>query len=489
VRIPKLIMILALVALAACPGSAGAQDQSAPQTTESSVPAQNVGAAGTGESAAPQEEPDTNPLSGGFLSTVGSPLEVHSYLQPELEIGEEAFSNPGYTANNAGGHFKAITVPMGGLSLDLLGRRNEFGAQYLGGGFIDDSNSSLDSQFHEVSLVDRLEFRRGLITVADSFSYTPETNFGFGGAGVLGGFGTGLFSGLGSSQGLGQINPSIGTNESILTTGYGATGNTAVVEGAYLLSPRTSIVGMGAYGTLQFSGSSALLDGNHADGLVGLDHRLSPKDTIGVSYMYGTFHYTGSPIFFDSQRADFRYGRKITGRLGFQVYGGPEFVNYHPTSGSSVNKTYLSGTANLSYLWYRNTLGLYVGRFSSGGSGVVPGAETTTLSGSWGRELTRTWTGALYGGYSRNSGFSLAETPINSTTLPTTTGRNATYNYWFGSLTLIHPLTRHTRLHIGYEYQGSTSNTGPCTKQPCTGNLTNQVLGVGITFTPGPFQL
>lgn len=493
-RKPTIVILLLVLALFAMwPTEAMSQDQSAPQTGADSSSAQSPSTSTSSEqSSAPQMEPDTHSPGGGFLSSVGSIPELHSFLIPEISIGEEAFTNARYIPGAGQRNFETVTVPMGGLSLGLLGKQNQFAVDYLGGGFIYNSVSGLDSSFHELRLADSYHFRRGEFTLEDLFSYTPQAGFGLGGVGVLGGFSSGLTSGLGFvgggfggglGGGGGQINPQFVPNESILSAGYGAYNNTTLAEVSYLVSPRMSIFGMGSYGTLQFGRGSGFINGNDAHGLIGLTRRLTAKDNIGATYVYSTFHYVGLPVSFNSQMADITYGHRITGRLGLEAFGGPELVTY-TSAGTKITRTYLSGTGNLSYLRGRDQLGLYVGRFASGGSGVVPGAETITVSGDWGRQVTRTWTAHAYGGYSRNSGFAFSLTSPTGTPPPGATA--AHYGYWFGNMTLNHPLSRHIRMYIGYEYQHQNSH---CQTGSCGTGLTNQVLGIGFSFTPSPIQL
>jgi hypothetical protein len=490
VRIAKISAILFVLALIAWPKKANSQDESTPQTGAASSPSQSTSTAGSEGSATPQEQPDTQPLVGGFMYTLGSIAEMHSFLQPVLSIGEEGFTNPGYTAG-ASKTFQTTTVPMGGLNLDLFGENNTLAIDYMGAGFIYNNIPGLDSQSHMMTFMDSYRFRRAVVTVGDFFSYTPNANFGFAGIGVLGGFGTGLENGLGFAAGVGggvgQVNPMFAPNESILTTGFGGYSNTALAELNYMLSARTSVTAMGTFGTLQFGAGSDFLTGNDADGMLGLNHTLSARDTIGVAYIYSTFHYAGRSQAFNSQMADFTYGRKITGRFSLQVYGGPDFVTYTTSPGQTVTSTYISGTANLSYALQRSTLGMYVGRFSSGGSGVIPGAETTTVSGSWQRQVTRTLTASVYGGFSRNSGYAFSPTSPTAATSSASNGRS--YDYWFGDVTLNHPISRRISLYFGYEYQRSSAPS--CTNASCTlaPSVSNQVVGLGITFMPRPLQL
>jgi hypothetical protein len=475
VRMAKLVLPLLVVTLLAWPQVA--RSQSEPGSAPGSSPSQTVGPSGSETSTAPQPQPDTNPLAGAYLSTPGSVPELHSFLQPMLTLGEEGSTNANY-GPNGNQSFETTTVPMGSLELGILGARNNFSADYLGGGFLYNSDLSQTSQFHELQLMDAYKFQRGAVDVADFFSYTPAAGFGFGGAGVLGGYGTGLSGGLGAGSGVSQLNPMFGQNQSILGAGYGAYSNTTLAQIQYTLSPRTSISAMGTYGFLKFGGSSTYISGDTITGLVGLNHDLSARNTLGVTYIYSTFHYTGSPFSFDSQMADLTYGRKITGRMSLQLYGGPALTTSTNASGRTVRDTSANVMGSLTYAWERTTLGFYGSHFASGGSGVLTGASTTMLALSVERALTQRWTLNAYVGYSRNSQLSSV-----------TTSRPGSYNYGFGTLNLSRVLSRSLRLNIGYQYERQTTPTGPCTSGPCVESVNNQFFGIGLTYIPRPIGL
>jgi hypothetical protein len=476
VQMLKTAMALMLLALIACP-VARAQDNS--QSGSTSTPSQGLGNTSS-PCPGPQVQPDTHPLAGAFLFTLGSLPELHSYVQPVVSIGEIGETNGEATGGTATG-FQALTVPTGDLTLQLLGPRNSFSLSYLGGGFIYDTKvpGASDTSFQELSFVDTLQFHRGSLSIADMASYMPEAGFGLGAVGVLGGFGTGLSSGLGFSGGSGQINPMFTPNESVLTTGYGAYSNTTVAQAVYELSGRTSVSAMGSYGTLQFGNTaSGLIDGNQVIGLLGLNHMLTAKDTIGIMYDYGAFGYVGSSMSFDSQMLDFTYGRKITGRLSFQAYGGPELVSIRTAPSQTITQTYFSGSAGFSYVWDQNTVSIFVGRYDTGGAGVEYGTETTTLSGNWMRPLSRRTIMNAYLGYSRNSSF-----------LSSGISGRTTFGYWFGDFQLTRTLSRYLSLNVGYEYQRQDLSSSSCANAACAVNLANQVFGIGLTFTPHPLAL
>ncbi|MGH9358385.1 MAG: hypothetical protein ACRD1O_04335, partial [Terriglobia bacterium] len=298
-----------------------------------------------------------------------------------------------------------------------------------------------------------------------------------GGVGAFGGLGGGLQGGLGGGGGL--INPMYTPNQSILTNQFGSYNNTTIGEAAYRMTARTSVTVGGSYGTLQSGSKSAgFLSGNNAMGFAGIQHELTARDSLGVTYNYGTFHYVGQAESFQTQMLSLAYGRKITGTLALQLYGGPELLNYRTGPSGSFTRLGASGTGALTYLRDRNTLGLFVSHYSTGGSGVFAGADTTTVSGSWSRQLTRRWTGTVYGGYARNSQIVASGTP--------SAGR---YSSWFANASASRNIGHYVSFHLDYEYQRQASNSGPCTTAFCAGSLTSQIFGVGFTFSPRPIGL
>src|SRR6267154_2350600 len=97
------------------------------------------------------------------------------------------------------------------------------------------------------------------------------------------------------------------------------------------------------------------------------------------------------------------YGRKITGRLGLQISGGPEITHLRvPQPGSSAQT--VAGTANIS-LTYVIPSGSISGSYYHGvtaGSGVFLGATTDQLNGAFTRRISRLWTININGGYARH---------------------------------------------------------------------------------------
>ncbi|HEX5481604.1 MAG TPA: hypothetical protein VFZ08_03140 [Terriglobia bacterium] len=453
----------------------------APPSAPGTGPSTAVNNPGSTEAPTEQMQPDTHPLGGAYLFTLGSPFEGgRSYFQPSFSIGEAGETNASGVPNGKQ-NVTMITIPMASFALVHQTRTNELSLGYLGGGFIYDNGASgvPDSSFHAFNLSDGIRLRRWTLNLSDVFSYLPSASFGFGGLGIFGGLSSGFFSGMSSSGGMGAVNPMYSNNQSILGNGLSAYNNTALAQATYSATKRTSVSFAGSYGILTSGGGqSGFFDGHNLFGLFGVGHALTARDTIGVTYSYGSFNYSGLQESFHTQRIDLAYGRKITGRVALQLYGGPEILTFHTLAGPSTTQVSVNGSGSLSYERGHNFFSVFGGRYATSGSGVYAGAQTELVDGSWNRQLTRWWAASLSMGYSRNSSFKAFANTAETH-----------YGYGFADLVLNRAIGRYLRLTVGYEYQRQQTNRGACTTSFCAGNLTNQIFGLGLTITPRPIGL
>lgn len=442
--------------------------QEAPQGGQTSGSASQATVSNPQSPQPQQMTPDTHPLVGAFLYTLGSVPERHNYLQSAFSLGEMGVTNAGYTINGRQS-FTTATVPEASFELASQSRRNAFSAGYLGGGYIYNNQPGLSSSFHSAYASDQIQFKRLTLGFTDTFSYLPESAFGFGSFGGLGGLGA--FHG-----GLAGINPTFMPNQSILTSLVGTYNNTSLVEAHYALSARTSVTAVGSYGILHATRKqSGFFDGNMVGGSASVERSLTPRDTLGVSYQYNNFRYSGLSDSFDSNAVNLNYGRKITGRLALQLSGGPELIQ-NRVAGVGHTETIANGYGNLTYERGRNSLSVGGGRFASTGSGILAGADTEEVDGSWSRRITRKVSSSLQSGVARNTALVGATNPFH-------------YTYWFGGANLNWTLGRYLGFYLNYEYQRQFTNAGPCTTAVCAGALARQMVGIGFTFTPRPFAL
>jgi len=413
--------------------------------------------------------PDTRPLTGVQNPTLGTPGVRHSYWLPGFQYGDTVRSGALNQATSSG--WNTTSFVTGNLSLLDAWGRAQLAVNYSGGGSFSSDTSQGNSNFQQFGLVQTFDWGRWQLSFLDQFSYLPETQFGFGA-------GTGLsFPGVGGS--LAPPPPGLQSsyipNQSIFTTFGPRYSNAAATQVAYTLSPRGSITAAGSYGILRFI-EAGNIDSNSASFNVGYNYNLTRADTLGVQYRFSNYRYIGNPQAINDQIVQFMYGRKITGRIALQLFGGPEVTTFRVPVSSFSNRVSGSGGASLTYGLNHGGLTLNYNHFVSGGSGVFVGANTDQLQLSLGRQLSREWAASVNFGYSRNG--SIAGTASSQA-----------YNSWYTGGALSRPFGRNIDFAVGYTAQIQTSNQAVCAAGTCSTNFTLQQITLGLQWHTQPFVL
>jgi hypothetical protein len=209
---------------------------------------------------------------------------------------------------------------------------------------------------------------------------------------------------------------------------------------------------------------------------VGYNYVLTRVDTLGVQYLFSGYRYIGNPQAINDQIVQFMYGRKITGRIALQLFGGPDLATFRVPFNNSTNRVSGSGGANLTYALKRSSFELSYNHGVSGGSGVFTGANTDQLQFNLGRQLSREWAANFNFGYSRNEGVA---SPASS----------QAYNSWYIGGGLSRPLGRNANFTVGYTAQIQTSNQAVCAAGTCSTNFTLQQITLGLQWHTRPFVL
>ena len=125
----------------------------------------------------------------------------------------------------------------------------------------------------------------------------------------------------------------------------------------------------------------------------------------------------------------------------------------------------------------RNHLGLSYYHGVSNGSGVLAGSVSQTISGSLTRDASRTFSSGISGGFSRNNGVVLGTT---------TTLLGQTYDYWYGSASLSHPVSRTLGLTLSYTLQYQVPHTASCVGPACGANTVSNFVSFGVGWHERP---
>jgi hypothetical protein len=443
---------------------------------------------------APPQTPDTSPLSGNEVWTLGNLSNTRSLLVPTFRFFQVGDTNTSSTAGS--GRTSAVTTVAGQIGLQWLKSAGQFHMDYRGGGVVYNSQTNTQSHYHGLDLRYVANGRRFTLMMANSFMFLPEANFGGGGLGGIGGGFGGNFGGgfghpgglLGGSGGLGgfggglggNFQPGITPSQSIFN-GFGARfSNTVITQMQFVLNRRSSLTMSGSFGAMRFLEGGSI-ESNSYQFRTGYDFQITGRDTLAVFYAVGLQRFVGVDRSFDNHNVMISYGRRITGRLAWQVAGGPRvnvFDNQIQGSGRNLAWTLRS---NLAYSLSNSTLGLGYARATTSGSGVFLGAETDRLSMSYSRPLSRMWTASMNFGYAHNR--SLRELTVGTA--------SNTFHSVTGGISLSRPVGRQGSLYFVYNTQYQRSNFSFCTPgtTSCGRFMLRHHFGLGFTFGLGPYEL
>jgi hypothetical protein len=423
--------------------------------------------------AGPQKlAPDTRPLAGAQDFSLGAPALTHSYWQPHVNVTTTADSSALSTTQNTG--WTTWTSLSAGVDLHRISGRSDLTLDYLGGGTISNNGSAQNGIIQGLTFGDKLNFRRFGISILDQLSYIPESSFGYGG---LGGLNTPWGGTIGLQSGWVP-------GQSILTSRGQRVSNTFVTQVDASLTPRSSFTLVGSYGLLHFFDSSLLNLGDAAFQM-GYNYQMTREDTVAVLYRFSAYRYSNFNQSIDSHSVQLSYGRRITGRLAFQIAAGPQVGLFRtpipntsgPPSGagtptSSSTQLYWSLNTALTYQLRRTGLGLSYSHGLNSGSGVLGGAVADIVSGSVTRAVSRRFSGGWNVGFARNQG--LAITP--------STTPNQSYDYWFSGLNLSHPWGRSLNVYLNYLLQYQNSNSSFCLGVSCGTSFVRHQVSMGVSW-------
>jgi hypothetical protein len=486
-----------------------AQDQSQQQTPDQSqqqtpapqaptqpsapIPAYRSPLAGAAsnedEDTSPEITPDNRSLTGVLPLGLGMPNE-HSYWQPHFDVFLTVDSNP--TESTGKTSWDAWTSLSGGLNVHKVSANNDLELTYLGGGEISSESSVSNGVIQELVLTDKITFHRWALTLFDETTYLPESSFGFGGVGA---------GGLPGGGSLGGGGGTLGTGQSLLVGRGQNLGNSFDAEADVQLTPRSSLTFVGGYSLLEYFDSD-LLNYGTVSARAGYNYQVDRKDTLGLAYTYSNINYSNFDQSIVAHTFQASYGRRLTGKLAFQVAAGPQVVSFTMpittgTTGSGgtggtggtgtgtgtgpTTDLYWSLSTSLTYAQRRVSYQVGYNHGVAGGAGVLAGSDADTVSGSVTREMTRKFSSGITGGYSRNRGLAV----LGTTSM---TPSSQTFDYWFVGGNFSYPLGRTLALTFTYQLQYQNSGTTFCIGTPCATSLTRNMFSVGLDWLDRPHR-
>jgi len=380
---------------------------------------------------------------------------------------------------------------LGNLSLFKVWGKSQLAVNYSVGGFFSSDSAQGNGSYQQLAISQAFQWERWQVQLMDQFSYLPQTSLGFGG-------GTGLgIPGTGGS--VGPVIPGMGNsyvpNQSIYTAVGPRYSNASVVQVTYSITPRSSVTLSGSYGFLNFT-QPGNVNNQSTTGTAGYNYVLTREDTLGVFYRFSSYHFSGEPIAYGDHSVNIAYGRKLTGRLGLQLFAGPAFTTSRPTSASSgtgsgsgsgssssttTNDTLTHGVnvgANLVAGFHNGGLSTNYSHGITGGSGVLTGSTGDSVSFGANRGLGRIWSIHATIGYAHNK-------PITGFAQSVSQSYN-TYNFGGGAT---RPIGRNATLGVAYNATISTTSTSGCTGTACGTNQTYNYVTINFQWHAQPMVL
>ena len=416
-------------------------------------------------------KPDNTPLTGVQVPTLGSRELKHSYWMPGFQYANTTRSNSSGQGNSS--NWVSSNYLTGNISLLQAWSNAQLSLNYSGGGFFSTDSALGNGYIHQFGLTQEFVWKRWQLQFLDQFSYLPDSQFGFGGATNLGTPGVG-----------GPVTPpqpGLGggyvPNQSTFASIGPRYSNSFTTQAVYSLTPRASITLAGSYGLLRFI-RAGNVDNDDEIGSVGYNYALSKENTLGVFYQFTAFHFKGIPQAFGYHVLNLAYGRKITGRLALQLFGGPSVSTFRVPVNNETRHVSGSGGATLTYGFSRGSLSLTFNHGATGSGGVSVGATTDQITVTAVRQISRQWSGNANFGYAKNRS-------IVATTPPTA----PSYDSWFTGAGLSRPLGRNASLTFGYTAYIQSTNQPGCTTTPCSSTFTRHEISLGLQWHTRPYVM
>ena len=495
------ILAVVVLALSAALSAARAQDSStqpAPATTPDSAQEQPSATPSTppapayGQSGAVpiSENPPISALDQPALGPHAAPL---NYLQPGATLSETADSN---VANALGGDgaVNSVSRALGTLSLRRLWSNYDLALEYAGGVGYYNAKGLGWRNLQQLGVLQKINWKRGQLTVRDDFSYLPEGNFGAAYGSLVSQQST---LGAGFGQGF------LGGNN------FGALGevprlmNVAAADVSENLSPKSALTLAAGYGLVHFYGSDpelvgvSFLGSTQISAQGGYDRVLTPHDQVALIYGYQSFRFTPGGAEpepgteFHSQVVEVAYAHRVSGRLDFTIAAGPQVINLSECTAlfglCMPDTTYadvrwgVAGRALLSYKFPKTELQLSYVRMTTSGSGFFAGAESDIARLQVNRPLNRVWSAFADLGYTRNSRIE----PVAFGAIDANT-----YTYGFAGVGVHRMLGRNFHAFASYQFNELSFDNSICTAGPACNRISQRQTGtIGLDWTPRPIRI
>ncbi len=274
-----------------------------------------------------------------------------------------------------------------------------FSAVYSGGVELSNQAEYGTTFFQGLSLTQSYLTRDWTFLVSNSVNYLPQSPT----VGLSGIPGTG-------DLGLNPVSTATGPAQNVLTYNSTRVSDTVTGLATRRLTGRTSVSGDAIYTLLHFF-NDASLDTRQIAADLTVSHQLDARTSIGAGANYSIFNYdAGDHATFETRSLSVQGHRQLSASLSIAGSVGPQWINSSANLGIPSRLT-TSARASLTYAKRFGTAAVSYGRGTNGGSGVLPGAISDSVSGAFSRSFGLDWSAAVNAGYSRTKGLGNGSTP------------------------------------------------------------------------------
>ncbi len=496
---------------------AWAQDTPTPPAEPTPPSGQQEPVPAYGQDNAPPPISENPPLSGLDLPSLEPHTAPLSYLQPGATVSQSVETNAGNTPGGTG--VSGVSRALGSITLKRLWSNYDLALDYIGGfGYYTLEGQGFKA-LQQGDVDQKITWKRGQLSLRDTFSYLPEGNFG----GAYGSMGSQGIGSLGSTSfGMFANGVSLGTlglEPRIL--------NVSMADVSESLSPKSTITAAGGYAFTHFYGSdvttgTTFIGSSQASAQVGYNRILTSHTQIALVYGYQAFDFSVAGSAFHTHIIQGMYGRRISGRMDLLLGAGPQFTfigstctffdvlsgNPHcsfnqsgqPVGSIPNTKIGVAAQGRLRYKFTKASMSLIYQRYETSGSGLFLGSQSNIISLNAARPLSRVWGAFLDIGYSRNdrlqnlSSAELATCNLPGQTtpnLPPCPGVNAnTANYGFAGVGLHRAFGKDFHAFGSYQFNELSFDESYCMPNvPCNRISNRNVLTFGLDWTPRPIRI
>ena len=421
-----------------------------------------------------QVTPDQNTLAGAEFFGVGSLEHTRNIFDPAISFSELGQTGLTQTGTSGQQGLTSTTLAGGSLRFDRSWDIFHITAIYNGGEEFITGPPSTHFQFHTLSFAEVADWGRWHILLRDDF--TASTGAAFTGSGMGG---PGLVAQNSSQLGgsLNGISQAFTPAETIQTGNVMMYVDAVVGQAEYSFSRRSAVTFSGSYGILHFAGPG-FIDDAMVNAQAGYDYLLDPNNSVAILGSYGKIDYTGTADSTRNYTGALAYGRKITGRLAFQVNSGPQRIeSINGRSGiGNFQLWFWAANSALTYTRRRSGVSLSFTRGLTAGSGVFLGAKSDIFTGLAHYQFTRYWTGTVSAGYALND--NLAPAGVAS----------QRFDNWFIGGNLGRSVGRHAQVNFNYGLQRQNSPS-VCPVASCGFSGYQQSFGMTVNWHLRPTGL